>query len=374
MQDLLKDRVISAIGGDYDVGAELGRGGMSVVYRALDLRLMRQVAIKVLPPEFAYDRGVRERFRREASTAAQLNHPHIVPIFSVDEREGIVFFVMSVCDGESLAVRLARTKRPPLPEVRRVLAEVADALHYAHAKGVVHRDIKPDNILIERESGRTLVTDFGIARAAEGGSRLTVTGIAMGTPAYMSPEQALGEQEFDGRSDIYSLGIVGYQMITGATPFSAGNAPSMLLKHVSEEPIPIRERRADVPEALAQVIERSLRKKPGMRWQSAGDMYEALNAEGALERDQSSGRSGGDTRPPSRSACVAARHPCQRRQAGRRPAGRNSRARVVRIVAPRPVQTGPQANRQIEEGGHCQCVAGTDFPLHAVRVSGSTSR
>src|SRR5262245_8588921 len=139
---MLKDRVVAAIGDEYDVGDELGRGGMSVVYRALDLRLMRHVAIKVLPPEFAYDVGIRERFRREAQMAAQLNHPNIIPIFSVDERDEVVYFVMAVCEGESLALRLSRTSRPPLADVRRILAEVAGALAYAHGKGVVHRDIK----------------------------------------------------------------------------------------------------------------------------------------------------------------------------------------------------------------------------------------
>ncbi len=274
--DMLKDRVIAAIGDEYNVGDELGRGGMSVVYRALDLRLMRQVAIKVLPPEFAYDAGIRERFRREAQMAAQLNHPNIIPIFSVDERDGVVYFVMAVCEGESLALRLARTNKPPLDDVRRILGEVAGALAYAHGKGVVHRDIKPDNILIERESGRALVTDFGIARAAEGGSRLTVTGIAMGTPAYMSPEQAMGEHELDGRSDVYSLGALAYQMVAGITPFTASNAPSMLLKHVSEELVPLSERRRDVPTQLAATIERALQKKPDMRWQTAGEMHDAL--------------------------------------------------------------------------------------------------
>jgi serine/threonine-protein kinase len=272
----LHARIAAALGDLYDVESEIGRGGMSIVFRALDRRLRRHVAIKVLPPEFAFDSAVRERFRREAQTAAQLNHPNIVPIHSVDEKDGIAFFAMTLCDGDSLAARLARVARPPLDEVRRVLCEVADALAYAHARGVVHRDIKPDNILLDRDTGRVMVTDFGIARAAEAGSRLTVTGIAVGTPAYMSPEQALGEHEIDGRSDIYSLGVVGYQMLAGVTPFTANNTPSMLMKHVSELPMPLTTRRHDVPVDLAMAIERALRKRPDDRWQTALELRDVL--------------------------------------------------------------------------------------------------
>jgi serine/threonine-protein kinase len=249
---------------------------MSIVYRALDRRLNRHVAIKVLPPEFAFDPAVRERFRREAQTAAQLNHPNIVPIHSVDDRGGLAYFAMALCEGQSLAQLMGHGVRPPLSDVRRWICEVADALAYAHMRGVVHRDIKPDNILLDRESGRALVTDFGIARAAEAGSRLTVTGIAVGTPAYMSPEQALGDHEIDGRSDIYSLGVVGYQMLTGVTPFVANNTPSMLMKHVSELPEPISRHRRDAPPDLAAAIERALSKRPEDRWQNAGDMRDVL--------------------------------------------------------------------------------------------------
>src|SRR6185503_19297249 len=162
----------------------------------------------------------------------QLNHPNIVPIFSVDERDGLVWFVMGLVDGESLGALLLRDPRPPFPDVKRILHDVADALAYAHGRGIIHRDIKPDNILLDRLSGRPMVTDFGIARAVEGDSRLTVTGIAVGTPAYMSPEQAMGEKEIDGRSDLYSLSVVGFQMITGELPFQASNTPSMLMKHL----------------------------------------------------------------------------------------------------------------------------------------------
>ena len=276
MNDPLLDRLVVAVGTQYLVDAEIGRGGMAVVYRATDLRLNRRVAIKVLPPELAFNADVRERFLREAQTAAQLSHPGIVPIYTVDEREGIVYFVMALVDGESLAERLAREPRQPIAEARRILGAVADALAYAHEQGVVHRDVKPDNIMLERASGRPLVTDFGIARAAQGDTRLTVTGVAIGTPAYMSPEQALGERELDGRSDIYSLGVIGYQLLAGETPFRASNTPAMLVKHVSETPRPLSTLRPDTPAGLAHAIARALAKKPEERWANAGAFRDAL--------------------------------------------------------------------------------------------------
>ena len=278
MDDLMRDRVIVAIGDRYDVEEEIGRGGMSVVYRATDIRLRREVAVKVLPPDLAFRADVRARFQREAELAARLTHPHIVPIYSVGEREGIVYIVMALVVGEPLGARLARLGAMPPDEARDILRAVADALSYAHARGVVHRDIKPDNILLDAESGRPMVMDFGIARAAEADSRLTVTGTAMGTPTYMSPEQAMGERDLDGRSDIYSLGVVGYQMLAGETPFVAANTPSMLMKHVSERPRPLAERRAGLPPGLTSAIERALAKRPEDRWPDAGAFRDALSA------------------------------------------------------------------------------------------------
>jgi len=274
--DYLRDRVTSAVGAQYLVEGEIGRGGMAVVYRAMDIRLHRTVAIKVLPPELAFNADIRTRFLREAETAAQLSHPNIVPIYSVDEREGLVYFVMGFVDGDSAAALLARDGPWPPTRVIRVLSEVADALAYAHAHGVVHRDIKPDNILIERATGRALVTDFGIARATAGDTRLTATGVAVGTPTYMSPEQALGERDVDGRSDVYSLGVVGYQMLCGRPPFAAANTPAMLVKHVSELPEPISDRCSDVPPALAAAIDHALTKRPEQRWSSAAEFRDAL--------------------------------------------------------------------------------------------------
>jgi serine/threonine protein kinase len=281
--DHLLDRLTVAVGQQYLIEGEIGRGGMAVVYRAVDLRLHRSVAIKVLPPELAFNPDVRVRFIREAQTAAQLAHPNIVPIYSVDEKDGMVFFVMALVHGDSVGARLKREGPWPAERVAPVLRDVADALAYAHERGVIHRDIKPDNILIDRASGRPLVTDFGIARAAAGETRITATGVAVGTPAYMSPEQAVGEREIDGRSDLYSLGVVGYQMLTGETPFKASNTPAMLVKHISERPRPVRVLRADIPPYLAVAIDRSLAKRPDDRWSSAAELRNAIA--GALTSD-----------------------------------------------------------------------------------------
>jgi len=272
----LHSRVVSAIGNQYELESEIGRGGMAVVYRARDLRLNRPVAIKVLPPELAYDPAIRLRFTREAQTSAQLSHAHIVPIFDVGEQEGIAYFVMALVTGGNLDALLAREPRQPIIEVRRLLCEIADALSYAHLRGVIHRDIKPDNIMLDGDSGRALVTDFGIARAMEAGARLTITGNAVGTPTYMSPEQAMGDREIDGRSDIYSLGVLGYQLLTGRVPFTAGNSMALLLKHVGERPQPINELRPETPPALREVIERALLKPPEDRWPTAAALREAL--------------------------------------------------------------------------------------------------
>jgi serine/threonine protein kinase len=277
--DELRAHVERALSAHYELDCEIGRGGMGIIYRAKDRRLKRQVAIKLLPPELAFRSEIKSRFLREAETAAQLSHPNIVPIYTVDEVEQLVFFVMAYVSGDNLAKRLHERGVLGVDETRKVLREVGDALAYAHDRGVVHRDIKPDNILLDAVTGRPMVTDFGIARAMDstGDSRLTATGMAIGTPAYMSPEQAAGEREIDGRSDLYSLGILGYQMLTGEPPFTAGSTPAMLVKHISERPIPVQQRRGDVPDDLANCVMTLLEKDPAHRFATATALVEALD-------------------------------------------------------------------------------------------------
>jgi len=270
-----------ALAPQFDVESELGRGGMGIVYRARDRRLKREVAVKVLPPELAFRGEIKSRFLREAETAAQLNQPNIVPIYAVDEREGLVFFVMACVDGTTVGKRLHDEGALPVDDARRIMRQVSDALAYAHARGVIHRDIKPDNILLDRESKRAMVTDFGIARAMQEGadSRLTATGMAIGTPAFMSPEQAAGEHEIDGRSDLYSLGVVGYQMLTGQLPFRAGSTASMLMKQITERPAPVQQLRPDVPPDLAAIVMTLLEKEPTNRFPSASALSAALSGD-----------------------------------------------------------------------------------------------
>jgi len=278
--DALGAHVASVLAPNYEVDSEIGRGGMGIVYCAMDKRLKRNVAIKLLPPELAFRADIRSRFLREAETAAQLSHPNIVPIYNVEERENLVYFIMAFIAGDNLATRLQEVGAMDPVDVRRILREVADALAYAHKRNVVHRDIKPDNILLDADSGRAMVTDFGIARALtdKGDSRLTATGMAIGTPAYMSPEQSAGESDIDGRSDLYSLGVVGYQMACGDLPFNAPNTPSMLVKHLSERPIPVDQRRLDLPPDLARVIMILLEKDPANRFPDATSVVTALSS------------------------------------------------------------------------------------------------
>ena len=287
----LAARLAEALGDAYTIEGEIGRGGMGVVYRARDERLQRRVAIKVLPPELAFQQDIRERFTREAQTAARLSHPHIVPIHSVGEGQGLVYFVMGYVDGESVAARIRRRGHLPLEEARRIMMETADALSAAHALSVIHRDIKPDNILLEGTRGRVMVTDFGIAKAlsSTSGATLTGIGVAIGTPAFMSPEQAAGERDIDGRSDLYSLGVVAYQMLTGALPFSAPSVAGILMKQITEQAPDLRTKRPDTPEDLAQAVGRCLEKDPENRWASADALRRALESRSTVGRRESGG-------------------------------------------------------------------------------------
>ncbi|HKG91410.1 MAG TPA: serine/threonine-protein kinase [Gemmatimonadaceae bacterium] len=266
----------AALAGQYALERELGRGGMGVVFLARDLKLDRPVAVKTLLPHLASDPRVRERFLREARTAARLSHPSIVPIHRADEIAGQVFFVMGYVDGESLADRVrARGPLPPA-EVAALLGDVALALQAAHGRGVIHRDVKEENILLERESGRAMVTDFGIARLAEAGP-LTATGLVLGTVYYMSPEQ-VSNDPVDGRSDLYSLGVVAFHALAGRFPFESESASAVLVAHVTKPAPRLRDVAPRVPPALAELVDRCLAKSPADRFDSCAAFAVALGS------------------------------------------------------------------------------------------------
>jgi eukaryotic-like serine/threonine-protein kinase len=266
----------TALGGTYTIVRELGGGGMSRVFLATEVALGRQVVIKVLPPEMGA--GVnQDRFQREIQLAARLQHPHIVPLLTAGAAGDLRYYVMPFIEGESLRAKLGREGELPVNEAVRYLRAITDALAYAHAQGVVHRDIKPDNVLI---SGKhALVTDFGVAKALSesAGSTLTSLGLALGTPAYMAPEQAVGDPHLDHRADIYATGILAYEMLTGRLPFGGVTPQALLAAHVTEAPEPVERHRATVPPALAGLVMRCLEKKPADRWQRAEELHAALD-------------------------------------------------------------------------------------------------
>ena len=270
------DLVRSALAVDYEIVSEIGRGGMSIVYRAIERELEREVALKVLPISLAGDGQMVERFLREARTAARLEHPHVVPIWRVGRAGGVPFIAMKLVHGPTLGDLLANRGALPGAQVRRILVETASALAHAHGCGVVHRDIKPDNILLEPD-GRALVTDFGIARATREG-RLTASGTAIGTPRYMSPEQARA-RPVDGRSDLYALGVVAYECLVGHVPFDGPDPVGILLAHV-EQPVPVPTLHDPEARALWPVVERLLAKHPDDRFEDARALLTALGVPG----------------------------------------------------------------------------------------------
>jgi len=274
----VRARLHAALCGRYVIESELGHGGMAVVYLAHDLKHHRSVAIKVFKPELAAALGP-DRFLREIEIAAGLTHPHILGLHDSGEADGLLYYVMPFVAGESLRHRLARVKALPPADAIRIACEVAEALHYAHEHGVVHRDIKPDNILLEGE--HAVVADFGIARAiaAAGERPLTGTGVTVGTPAYMSPEQAAGDQEIDARSDVYALGCVLHEMLAGAPPFTGINAQAVLAQHLTERPPPLRALRGPVPPRIEQVIHTALAKQPTERFATAAALRDALQTD-----------------------------------------------------------------------------------------------
>jgi serine/threonine-protein kinase len=266
-----------ALGAQYELRRLLGRGGMGAVYLAYEPFLERSVAVKVLTAEIG-SHDARDRFLREARTAARLSHPHIVPLYTFGHVDDLPYYVMGYVDGESLESRLERQGRLDAEDARRVLRELADALDYAHQSGVVHRDVKPDNVLLDRITGRAMLTDFGVAKQWTGADALTTTGIIVGTPQYMSPEQASGERNIDGRSDVYSLGVVAYRMVTGRLPFEGETFREVMVQHATKAPVPASRVVESLPLDLDAAISRALAKAPEDRWLSARQMSDALAA------------------------------------------------------------------------------------------------
>jgi eukaryotic-like serine/threonine-protein kinase len=276
MSDPLRAALESAVAGRYVVQRELGRGGMGAVYLATDLALDRPVAIKVLPPELAVQPALRERFVREAKLAGSLSHPNIIHVHAVEEQGDLLAIVMHYVDGESLAERVARAGPMSPADCARLMQDVAWALGYAHGRGIVHRDIKPDNLIIERGTGRVQILDFGIARQ-ERASGLTEVGHSIGTPQYMSPEQAAAEA-VDGRSDLYSLGCVGFFAATGRPPFESESAHKLLMQHLTATPPAVTGLRPGFPEGLSAVIAKALAKDPAERFANGEALAEAIGA------------------------------------------------------------------------------------------------
>jgi eukaryotic-like serine/threonine-protein kinase len=271
----------AALDGQYELQREIGRGGMGVVYLARDVKLDRRVAIKTLPRHVT-DAGTRERFLREARTAASLSHPHIVPIYRADEAGGLVYFAMGYVDGGSLADRV-RTQGPLAPpEVAAYLRDVAMALDHAHTHGVIHRDVKAENILIERATGNAMVTDFGIARVAAA-APLTMSGHVLGTVHYMSPEQVAGEA-IDGRTDLYALGVVGFFALSAAFPFDSETASAVLVAHVTKRAPSLAAAAPEAPAALVAIVDRCLAREAGNRFVSGAEMAKALDRALASEQ------------------------------------------------------------------------------------------
>ena len=290
MADLV-DRLRAALADRYTFEREIGRGGMATVYRAQDLKHQRPVAVKVLHPYLAANLGA-ERFLREIQIAASLQHPHIVPLYDSGQASDLLYYVMPYVEGESLRQRLEREKQLPLEEVLQLARAVAAALDYAHRHGIVHRDIKPENVMLHE--GEAMVTDFGIAKAvsAAAADTLTQVGATVGTPAYMSPEQAAGTVELDGRSDVYSLGCVVYEMLAGRTPFVGPTAQAIIAQCFTNPPPPLRTVREDVPEWTERVVMKALAKEPGDRFATAAQLSQALKPAGGVSFASGSQASG----------------------------------------------------------------------------------
>ncbi|MCH7715333.1 MAG: serine/threonine protein kinase [Gemmatimonadetes bacterium] len=279
----LRDALVQALGPDYELGPEIGRGGMGVVYRATDLSLQRDVAIKVLPPELSYRKDLRARFTREAQLAGGLNHPHIVPIYDVGEGHTLVWYEMALIEGESVRARVEREGPLTEPQTRRIIREVAWALGYAHARGIIHRDIKPDNIMLEQGTGRALVTDFGIAKMAETDGA-TQPGMILGSLMYMAPEQATGEDDIDGRADIYSLGLCGHFMLGGKAPFDKATIVTVAARIATGATPDFEGIEQPIDPAFRSLLEKCVAADPNDRWDDAEAILEALGPQALAPR------------------------------------------------------------------------------------------
>ena len=287
----LSTRLQRIVEGKYKIDRLLGKGGMGAVFLAKDLTLDRDVAIKVLPPDVSQDDHVVKRFQQEAKTAAKLDHTNIIPIYRVESEGGLNYFVMKYISGTSLEDLLEQKRPLPVDEIQRILWQAAVALGHAHQRGIVHRDVKPANIMFDHD-GKVMLTDFGISKALQAASGFTGTGMIIGTPHYMAPEQAKG-QPVDGRADQYSLGVVGYRMITGALPFGGDSIHTILYKHIFEEPPTVRSVRPDVPEPLSAAIQRAMSKEPAQRYASMEEFATAVYP----EQPVTAARSGGPVTP-----------------------------------------------------------------------------
>src|SRR5512145_2045526 len=288
----LMTRLQRLVEGKYRVDRMLGKGGMGAVFLAHDLTLEREVAIKVLPPDISMDEHIVKRFQQEAKTAAKLDHTNIIPIYRVESEGGLNYFVMKYVPGTSLEDVLDQKQELTIDYIQRVLWEAACALGHAHQRGVVHRDVKPANIMFDHD-GRVMLTDFGISKALQAASGFTGTGMIIGTPHYMAPEQAKG-QPVDGRADQYSLGVVGYRMITGQLPFSGDSVHTILYKHIFEDPPTARDVRREVPEFLAAALHRAMAKDPAQRFATMEEFATAVWP----EQPVTAGRSGPITMRP----------------------------------------------------------------------------
>ena len=279
------DQLRQALASQYDVERVLGHGGMGTVVLGRDRALDRPVAIKVISPDITVTPRHHQRFLQEARIVAKLRHPNIVAVYSAGEADGLLYFVMEYVPGESLRDLLTRERCCAAERAERILRDLADALAFAHARGVVHRDIKPENVLLDHETGRAMLADFGVAQAlaADSEQRLTGPGVVVGSPQYMSPEQAAGERNLDGRSDIYGLGLVGYEMLAGGPAFEGTSVVSVLAKQLTEPPPPLAPLAPAAPPALVATISRAIAKEADDRWQDASEMARALAGEISVE-------------------------------------------------------------------------------------------